>query len=117
MVQEQKKQFQNQKNNNMSSALNGWLGRFIKGTIKKVAGLVDAAITVQSAGMIDSNFTEWADRIGEGGSTFWQRDSNNWAQAIEDFENDPRGLYEPTLMEQSYINSFSDVFTKFIEFS
>jgi hypothetical protein len=96
----------------MQTGLNGWFGRFIKGAIKKVAGLVDSTLNNATMGVSSEigSFESWADTIGSGGSSFWNRVSNNTSIIgnIDDLANDPRGNYEPTAAEVLFLDAFSD---------
>ena len=101
---------------NNSGQLNGWFGRQLKRLIVKVATFVDAAITTNTAGFVDSNFTEFANMIGEGGSSFWNRGSvNEYDEILFNLQNDPRGFYEPTASEEFILDKFSDELAMILE--
>lgn len=86
--------------------LNGFLGRFLKKAIEKVAGLVDSYLNVQTLGISSSigSFSAWAEEIGSGDATFWNRTEYNGI-SLGSLENDPRGQYEPTLDEEKILDS------------
>jgi hypothetical protein len=102
----------------MNIALNGWFGRFIKGAIKKVAGLVDSTLNNATMGVSSEigSFEAWADELGSGGSSFWNRMSNNTSNIdnLDDLANDPRGNYEPTKTEAVILENFSNELAKTI---
>jgi len=95
-----------------SNGLNGWFGRLLKNAITFIANKVDDVISASTFG-ISSNiisFGELADRIGSGGSTFWNRTTNNLQDKLSVLENDPRASYEFTPTEQIYITKFNNDF-------
>lgn len=100
------------------NGLNGWFGRFLKSVIVRVATLVDTAITLNTATFVDSNFTEYANSIGSGGGSFWNRetagDYSLYNDTLASIENDPRAAYEPTLSEEAILNKFSEAFSNVI---
>lgn len=102
----------------MNTGLNGWLGRFVKRAIIKAAGIVDSSLSSMTMGISKEigSFSSWAEEIGSGGSSFWNRYSNNLSNTdnLEDLENDPRGNYEPTQLEAIELEKFSNVFVKII---
>lgn len=92
--------------------LNGWFGRFLKSAIKGVASLVDKALAFETFGLSTQigSFSAWADEIGSGGSSFW----NKSALPINNIENDPRAQYEPNSLEEPILQKFAEEFTKLI---
>lgn len=96
----------------MSTGLNGWLGRFIKRAIVKVASFVDSTLNTSTFGVSSEigSFQSWAEEIGSGGSSFWSRISNNTSNIdnLDNLANDPRGNYEPTELEAIELEKFSD---------
>ncbi|MBF03221.1 MAG: hypothetical protein CMP76_07990 [Flavobacterium sp.] len=93
----------------MKTGLNGWFGRFLKRAIEKIAEQVDATITSLTFGFVDSNFTEYANSIGSGGGSFWNRTA--YDDLLANIENDPRATYEPTPEEEVLLNDFTNEFT------
>lgn len=88
----------------MNNGLNGAFGRWLKGAINKVAGIVDSYLNVVTMGIWSEigSFQNWSTDIGSGGADFWNRETN--------YENDPRSFYEPTLSEQSILDrSMNDI--------
>lgn len=102
----------------MRTGLNGWLGRFIKRAIVKVAGFVDSTLNTSTFGVSSEigSFQSWAEEIGSGGSSFWSRLSNNTSNIdnLDNLANDPRGNYEPTDLEAIELENFSDQLAKII---
>lgn len=96
----------------MKTGLNGWFGRFLKRVIVQVATLVDAGVTTSTSGFVDSNFTEYAEMIGSGGGSFWNRSA--YDDVLANIQNDPRATYEPTPEEEVLLNDFINEFTSVV---
>ncbi|CAM3968207.1 hypothetical protein FLCU109888_11500 [Flavobacterium cucumis] len=96
----------------MNSGLNGWLGRALKSLIVKAARVVDAYLAVNTLTISSEigSFGDWADEIGSGGSSFWNRTANvaSNTESIEVLNNDVRGNYEPTASEMLLLENFSE---------
>lgn len=91
--------------------LNGWFGRALKRLIVKVASFVDSSVNTATFGISSEigSFATLAEDIGSGGSGFWQRDSmSEYDGILLNLQNDPRGLYEPTLNEEILLDDFSN---------
>ncbi|MCO6162586.1 hypothetical protein NHF47_07120 [Flavobacterium sp. NRK F7] len=91
--------------------LNGWLGRALKRLIVKVASFVDSSVNTATFGISSEigSFANLAQDIGSGGSEFWQRGTfNEYDEILSNLQNDPRGLYEPTLNEEIVLDDFSN---------
>ena len=91
--------------------LNGWLGRALKRLIVKVASFVDSSVNTATFGISSEigSFANLAQDIGSGGSEFWQRGTfNDYDEILANLQNDPRGLYEPTLNEEIVLDDFSN---------
>tara|TARA_Y100000815_G_scaffold275601_1_gene315115 strand:+ start:2865 stop:3746 length:882 start_codon:yes stop_codon:yes gene_type:complete len=91
--------------------LNGWLGRALKRLIVKVASFVDSSVNTATFGISSEigSFANLAQDIGSGGSEFWQRGTfNEYDEILANLQNDPRGLYEPTLNEEMILDDFSN---------
>ena len=91
--------------------LNGWFGRALKRLIVKVASFVDSSVNTATFGISSEigSFANLAQDIGSGGSEFWQRGTlNEYDEILANLQNDPRGLYEPTLNEEMLLDDFSN---------
>lgn len=91
--------------------LNGWFGRALKRLIVKVASFVDSSVNTATFGISSEigSFATLAEDIGSGGSGFWQRESmSEYDGILLNLQNDPRGLYEPTLNEEILLDDFSN---------
>ena len=91
--------------------LNGWFGRALKRLIVKVASFVDSSVNTATFGISSEigSFANLAQDIGSGGSEFWQRGTfNDYDEILANLQNDPRGLYEPTLNEEIVLDDFSN---------
>ncbi|MVO09755.1 hypothetical protein GOQ30_11355 [Flavobacterium sp. TP390] len=91
--------------------LNGWLGRALKRLIVKVASFVDSSLNTATFGISSEigSFSNLAQDIGSGGSSFWQRGTfNEYDEILANLQNDPRGLYEPTFNEEMLLDDFSN---------
>lgn len=96
---------------NNQEQLNGWLGRALKRLIVKVASFVDSSVNTATFGISSEigSFANLAQDIGSGGSEFWQRGTfNEYDEILANLQNDPRGLYEPTLNEEMILDDFSN---------
>ncbi|WP_130736728.1 hypothetical protein [Flavobacterium sp. J27] len=97
----------------MNRGLNGWFGRFLKSVIVRVATFVDATVSTSTGTIVNANFTEFANSIGSGGSSFWNKGAT-YNETLANIENDPRANYEPTYEEEIILNKFSEEITPLI---
>ncbi|WP_130735504.1 hypothetical protein [Flavobacterium sp. J27] len=98
--------------------LNGWFGRQLKRLITKVATLVDSSLSTASGGISTDigSFAAWADQIGSGGGSFWNKGTtNDYDVILNNLQNDPRGQYEPTESETIILDAFANDLSVLIE--